>query len=54
MRAEKKYLITEVETHLKKSDYVILTNFSKVTSTTSAPARWPEGWRPSRSCGPLA
>ncbi len=31
MRAEKKYLITEVETHLKKSDYVILTNYTKVT-----------------------
>ena len=31
MRAEKQYLITEVETHLKKSDYVILANFTKVT-----------------------
>ncbi len=31
MRAEKNYLIAEVETHLKKSDYVILANFSKVT-----------------------
>lgn len=31
MRAEKKYLIAEVETHLKKSDYVILTNFTGVT-----------------------
>jgi len=31
MRAEKKYLISEVETHLKKSDYVILTNYTKVT-----------------------
>ena len=31
MRAEKQYLISEVDTHLKKSDYVILTNFSKVT-----------------------
>ncbi len=28
MRAEKKYLIDEVETHLKKSDYVILANFT--------------------------
>jgi large subunit ribosomal protein L10 len=31
MRAEKNYLIAEVESHLKKSDYVILANFSKVT-----------------------
>lgn len=31
MRAEKKFLISEVENHLKKSDYVILTNFTKVT-----------------------
>ena len=30
MRAEKQYLISEVETHLKKSDYVILANFTKV------------------------
>jgi large subunit ribosomal protein L10 len=30
MRAEKKFLIDEVESHLKKSDYVILTNFTKV------------------------
>jgi len=28
MRAEKQYLIAEVENHLKKSDYVILTNFT--------------------------
>ncbi len=28
MRAEKQYLISEVETHLKKSDYVILANFT--------------------------
>ncbi len=28
MRAEKQYLIAEVETHLKKSDYVILANFN--------------------------
>ena len=28
MRAEKQYLIDEVSTHLKKSDYVILTNFT--------------------------
>ena len=32
MRAEKNYLIAEVESHLKKSDYVILANFTKVTS----------------------
>ena len=31
MRAEKQYLVAEVETHLKKSDYVILTNFTGVT-----------------------
>ena len=31
MRAEKNYLIAEVETHLKKSDYVILANFSQVS-----------------------
>ncbi|PTX92404.1 50S ribosomal protein L10 [Opitutus sp. ER46] len=31
MRAEKQFLISEVETHLKKSDYVILANFTKVT-----------------------
>jgi large subunit ribosomal protein L10 len=39
MRAEKNYLITEVETHLKKSDYVILTNFSKVTVADAAELR---------------
>ena len=31
MRAEKKYLIDEVSGHLQKSDYVILTNFTKLT-----------------------
>jgi large subunit ribosomal protein L10 len=31
MRSEKKYLITEVEGHLKKSDYVYLANYEKVT-----------------------
>jgi large subunit ribosomal protein L10 len=31
MRAEKKFLIDEVTGHLKKSDYVILTNFTKLT-----------------------
>ncbi len=39
MRAEKQYLITEVDTHLKKSDYVILTNFSKVTVADTADLR---------------
>jgi len=31
MRSEKKYLITEVEGHLKKSDYVYLANYDKMT-----------------------
>ncbi len=31
MRAEKKYIIAEVEGHLKKSDYVYLANYTKVT-----------------------
>jgi len=31
MRVEKKYLIEEVAGHLRKSDYVILTNFDKMT-----------------------
>jgi len=31
MRAEKKYLIEEVAGHLKKSDYVILTNFDRMS-----------------------
>ena len=39
MRAEKQYLITEVETHLKKSDYVILANFTKVTVADVADLR---------------
>jgi len=39
MRAEKQYLISEVDTHLKKSDYVILTNFSKVTVSDTAELR---------------
>jgi large subunit ribosomal protein L10 len=39
MRAEKKYLISEVESHLKKSDYVILANFSKVTVADTAELR---------------
>ena len=39
MRAEKNYLIAEVESHLKKSDYVILANFSKVTVADTAELR---------------
>jgi large subunit ribosomal protein L10 len=39
MRAEKQYLIAEVDTHLKKSDYVILANFSKVTVADTADLR---------------
>ncbi len=39
MRAEKQYLISEVDTHLKKSDYVILTNFTKVTVADAAELR---------------
>lgn len=39
MRAEKQYLIAEVETHLKKSDYVILANFSKVSVSEVADLR---------------
>jgi large subunit ribosomal protein L10 len=39
MRAEKKYLISEVDTHLKKSDYVILANFTKVTVADTAELR---------------
>ena len=39
MRAEKQYLISEVETHLKKSDYVILANFTKVTVADVADLR---------------
>ena len=39
MRAEKQYLISEVESHLKKSDYVILANFSKVTVSDVAELR---------------
>jgi|UniRef100_UPI00404AF311 large subunit ribosomal protein L10 len=39
MRAEKQYLVTEVETHLKKSDYVILTNFTGVTVSDVADLR---------------
>ena len=39
MRAEKQYLIAEVETHLKKSDYVILANFTHVTVADVAELR---------------
>ncbi len=39
MRSEKKYLISEVETHLKKSAYVILANFSKITVADTAELR---------------
>lgn len=39
MRAEKKYLISEVEGHLKKSEYVILANFTKVTVSDTADLR---------------
>lgn len=39
MRAEKQFLVTEVESHLKKSDYVILTNFTGVTVSEVADLR---------------
>ncbi|MBL9200399.1 MAG: 50S ribosomal protein L10 [Opitutaceae bacterium] len=39
MRAEKQYLIAEVDNHLKKSDYVILANFTKVTVADTADLR---------------
>ena len=39
MRVEKKYLITEVEEHLKKSDYVILTNYAGITVDETAELR---------------
>jgi large subunit ribosomal protein L10 len=39
MRAEKQYLISEVESHLKKSDYVILTNFASITVSDVADLR---------------
>lgn len=39
MRAEKQYLIAEVDTHLKKSDYVILANFTKVSVADTAELR---------------
>lgn len=39
MRVEKKYLIAEVEGYLKKSDYVILTNYTGVTVADTAELR---------------
>jgi len=39
MRAEKQYLIAEVETHLKKSDYVILANYNGMTVADAAELR---------------
>jgi large subunit ribosomal protein L10 len=39
MRAEKQYLIAEVESHLKKSDYVILTNYTGATVADLADLR---------------
>lgn len=39
MRAEKKYLIDEVATHLKKSEYVILANFTGATVSDLAELR---------------
>jgi len=39
MRAEKQYLIEEVSGHLKKSDYVILANFTRLTVAETAELR---------------
>lgn len=39
MRVEKKYLIAEVEDHLKKSDYVIITNYTGITVDETAELR---------------
>ena len=39
MRAEKQHLIAEVETHLKKSDYVILANFTGASVANLAELR---------------
>jgi large subunit ribosomal protein L10 len=39
MRVEKKYLIEEVAGHLKKSDYIILANFDKMTVADVAELR---------------
>lgn len=39
MRAEKQYLIDEVQNHLKKSEYVILTNYTGATVADVADLR---------------
>jgi large subunit ribosomal protein L10 len=39
MRAEKQYLIAEIDSHLKKSDYVILANFTGATVSDVAELR---------------
>ena len=39
MRTEKKYLIEEVARHLKKSDYLLITNYQKVTVSDVAALR---------------
>ncbi|MFA5264381.1 MAG: 50S ribosomal protein L10, partial [Opitutaceae bacterium] len=39
MRPEKQYIINEVEGHLKKSDYVYLANYDKVTVANVAALR---------------
>ncbi len=39
MRVQKKYLIDEVESHLKKSDYVILANYTGITVEETAELR---------------
>ena len=39
MRSEKKFLIAEVEGHLKKSDYVYLANYEKATVENLAALR---------------
>jgi large subunit ribosomal protein L10 len=39
MRSEKKYIIEEVARHLKKSDYLLITNYQKVTVADVAALR---------------
>lgn len=39
MRAEKQYLIAEIESHLRKSDYLILANFTGLTVAEVAELR---------------
>jgi large subunit ribosomal protein L10 len=39
MRAEKQYLIAEIDSHLKKSDYLILANFTGATVADVAELR---------------